>query len=595
MLTFKQFISEELTQRQKDEVSTWPKRTAKATKATDHYFGVGNDDMYTQLVDTQDKSETHKAIERHLGQDISPEDYKSGQTKDSYGRQTKIGKLLQKSGAPEHLARNFENDTTRQAKGFTGLTVRTTRSPEGVAGQTSGNQSWEQQSCKNFTNGVNKRYLKPEVKHGTVVHYLLDHHGKEIARATAHPHTDSKGNTVYATNSHYGIQHQGFLDHVEQANKEMSCKNDEKKLTVYKINPNVYNDNNEEYTMHPDASEQNITDALKDQSIKHIAIRHPNLSPDHISEALKDEDPEHRIDAISHKNASEQNISDALNDPSDRVRAAALRNKKSTKAHLDKVIGDKYEGDRVRQVAYQHRLLSDQQITNALHNETAIIKGHVLHHKKVRPHHIAQALQDKNPYVRATAIQHENTTPQQVTQALSDESSYVRAYAARNEKATPQQISDALDEKNDKEIRKSAAFNKTATRDHIAKALNDKDFEVRSAAIFNNNADPENISHALKDSNPSVKIAALKHEKVGPEHIIQALKDQNKLVRFTAIRHNKVNSDHIMEALTDPYLDIRKHAIMHEDATEEHFKKGLTDRSAVIRNIAQKRLSKIKG
>ena len=148
MKTFKQFLNEVLSDAEKADVDTWPKRTVKATRATDKFFGRGIEDKHEELAGTQDKSEIHQAIEKHLGAEIKPEEYKEGKMKDKYGRQVRIGAVLGKAKAPVELTRGFENDTTRQGKGYTGLSVRTTRSPSGIAGQTSGGQSWEEESCK---------------------------------------------------------------------------------------------------------------------------------------------------------------------------------------------------------------------------------------------------------------------------------------------------------------------------------------------------------------------------------------------------------------------------------------------------------------
>jgi hypothetical protein len=67
MKRFKTFINEVLTPAQIKKVNTWPSRTPEATSATDHYFGQGNEDRHEQLSDVQPKSENHKAIEKHLG------------------------------------------------------------------------------------------------------------------------------------------------------------------------------------------------------------------------------------------------------------------------------------------------------------------------------------------------------------------------------------------------------------------------------------------------------------------------------------------------------------------------------------------------
>ena len=110
MLQFKNFrsklknITEKLTKEEESDVNyNWEGRSKEATKATDHYFGKGVEDKYTPLTDSEDKSEIHKAIERHLGKQISKDEYKSGQTTDHHGRPAKIGRLLNKSKAPSNL------------------------------------------------------------------------------------------------------------------------------------------------------------------------------------------------------------------------------------------------------------------------------------------------------------------------------------------------------------------------------------------------------------------------------------------------------------------------------------------------------------
>ena len=246
MLRFKQFILEYLTPEEKEKVSTWDKRTPEASKATDHFFGVGNDEHHEPLVNTAEKSEVHRAIEKHIGRDISHEDYKSGMTKDENGKQTRIPQLI----SDPSLRTQFKTDNSRKNVKANMLSVRTTRSPEGIAGQTSHGQSWENASCKNFNTGCNRHYLPAEVKHGTVVSYLHDHEGKEIARATFQPHINSEGNTVYVRDSYYGTRHPEFERHNREMELRLSMPH--RGSNIYTKHREVYDDSGISRVIHPE-------------------------------------------------------------------------------------------------------------------------------------------------------------------------------------------------------------------------------------------------------------------------------------------------------------------------------------------------------
>jgi hypothetical protein len=385
MLRFKAFllISEELNDSQREEFNQMP-RDPKAVKATDHYFGVGNDVVSKPLEGTMDKSEIHKAVERHLGRPISHQDYKNGITNDEYGRQTKLGKLLTKTKAPSTLVNGFVKDNTRQGKKFTGLTTITTRSPggdpskgdkSGVAGQTSSNQSWEQGSCKNVETGEKKEYLPQEIKHGTVVTYLQDHKGRELARITLQPHINDQGHTAYAVDSHYGIDHAGFHAHAEQLAKDLSGPHKGGSIN-YQKHPNVYNDNGNTEMIHPNATSDDITKALNDEdpSVRLSAIRHPTkVTPEHITKALNDEDRNVRVVASLHPKVTPEHnvkisksIDKDLNDIDPDVRVAASLHPKATSEQLTKALND--EDRSVRQMAIEHPNLTPEHLTKALND-----------------------------------------------------------------------------------------------------------------------------------------------------------------------------------------------------------------------------------
>jgi len=566
MLNFKTFkfvysLNEELTPSQKKQVDKWPRDPA-AVAATDHYFGKGNDVKTQPLEKTQDKSEVHKAVERHLGHEIHPDDYREGHTTDKYGRKVKIGGLLAKSKAPKEIVNGFANDSTRQGKKFTGLSVKISRHPHDVAGQTSRGQSWEEQSCKNYETGCNRHYLPNEVKHGTVVGYLRDHEGKEIARATLQPHHNDAGNVAYAVDSHYGINHDGFEKHMEHVAKQLSGEHKGGSLAYHK-HPEVYDDNGYSIAAHPDATPENIDQALNDERehVRVSAAGHPNASEGNLDRAIKDKSSFVRAAAASNTNATEKHLDRAIKDKSYGVRGSAARNPKATEGHLDTAMNDK--NSNVRMAAANH--------SNA--NEK----------------HLDQALRDKDSYIRATAAGNKNATEKHLDNALNDDDEHVRAVAAKNPKATPKVLDKALADKSHF-VRSRAITNPNVNAGHLDQALRDKEQTVRSEAAANPNANEKHLDKAIKDRATIVRMAAAKHSNANAGHLDQALRDKDWGVRYNAIQNPNANAEHVRKAFNDPYYAVRAAAANHRLANKEDLEKASFDEDRRVRDAAKSNL-----
>ena len=455
MIRFKHFlkINEELNDNEKAEVATWPQRTAKATKATDHYFGKGVEDKHTPLEGTHNKSEIHHAIERHLGKEITQDEYKSGQTKDEHGRPTRIGKLLNKTKAPDELSRGFENDSTRQGKKFSGLSVRTTRSAAGVAGQTSRGQSWEQQSCKNFNTGINRKYLKPDVKNGAVVHYLHDENGKEIARSTAQPYTNDAGHTIYKSDSYYGIDHKGFKDHVEKANKELSGEHKGGSV-VYTKNKQAYDNDGNHQEVHPNATKDHLIDELDkttDKSIKRKIIHHPNTPSDILDKIQKGSNEDDKATVASSPHATTKHLDNALNDTN---------------------------SDIARIAAGNHNMNSTQ-LHKAINHPSNEVRSQAVLNPNLKSEHIDKVLKDKerfDPVTTSLAVQHHNATQDHIKQGLAHESQHVRSGALQNKNITLDHLRHAIkDPTNNASTKRQIMFHDKADKELASKGLEDPD------------------------------------------------------------------------------------------------------------------------
>ena len=467
-MRFKHFLAlkEELNDKQKEEVSKWP-RDPKAIAATDHYFDKGNDEKESPLEGTQDKSEIHKKVEAHLGKPISIEDYKANKTTDKYNREVNIGKQLKNN---QKLLQDFNNDNTKQGNEYIGLSTLVTRSAHGVAGQTSKGQTWEGGSCKNFENGTNRQYLKPEVKHGTVVTYLKDHTGKELARATLQPHHNNEGHVAYALNSYYGTPHAAFKEHVDQLAKELSGPHKGGNLT-YKIHPDVYNDMSHSNMLHPGISETGLKNIQSkhpnDLSIQRLIFNHPNVTSDMLHDGIKS-----------------NNLLLAV---------LATGSSRLTRGHIDTAL--KHESASVREAAVENTVATPTQLHTALKDDTEYVRNVAMMHPKINKTHISAVLNDEtnsnNPFIRQLAVGHKSATEDHINQGLADPTHNVRLAAIKNRNATPDNITNALNIKSDgqgdnddyiKRIHLAAINHPNANKTHFEMAFNHPDEEVRSDA-----------------------------------------------------------------------------------------------------------------
>jgi hypothetical protein len=410
MISFKQYLLEYLTDEQRSRYKN-DKMTDKARSDTDHFFGKDNDIVHGEINDDaghlHNKSEIHKAVERHLGKEISTDDYRKGLTNDKYGRSTKIGRLIKDS----NLKDQFASDTTREgAKKGSVFKTSTVRGTE-VAGQTNSapdekhpsGHSWGEESCKNVDTGSNKHYLKPEIKHGTVVHRVHDQDGKEIYRATLQPHHNENGNVAYAVDSEYGIKHPAFTKSSHEVAKKLSGKDTS---GAFKKHEDVYDDNGKEYIMHPNTSKEDIDKALDDEdwNVRVAAASNPHATKEHLDKALNDEHQWVRSAAASNHHATKEHLDKALNDENEYVREAAAGNSNATKEHLDKALNDKHPYVRIAAVGNPH----------------------------ATKEHLDKALNDEYPYVRTSAASNPNTTKEHLDKALNDKNWHVREIAKNN-------------------------------------------------------------------------------------------------------------------------------------------------------------------
>lgn len=312
-------LLEYLTPKQLGKYSQY-KMDPVAREHTDHFFGKDNDVVHEDLAEHEphQKSEVHKAIERHLNQDIHPADYKLGLATDKYGRKTRIGRMIKDPA----LKQQYDTDKDRigaKMGAHSGFKVSIHRGVQ-VAGQTNSSpdekhpegHSWGNESCKNADDGVMSGALKHEIKHGTVAMFVHDHSGKEVYRATLQPHVhedDTKLNRndehvvkkgaklprVYALNSEYGVKNPAFTNHARDVAARLSANapviNKQGNIINYHIHNKVYNDSVNDTITNPNLKPEHIKHILtwgsnKDKNVL-LESKNKNVTAEHLDEMEK--------------------------------------------------------------------------------------------------------------------------------------------------------------------------------------------------------------------------------------------------------------------------------------------------------------------
>ena len=586
MKRFKTYIVEYLTDEQRDRYKD-VHMSDKARSDTDHFFGVGNDAVPGEIKN-DDKSEIHKQLENHLGQAISHEDYKRGAIKDKYNRDVKLGRLIKDND----LRNQFDKDHSRASR--TNFTTSTVRGTE-VAGQTNlaknpehpKGQSWGDISCKNIDDGINRHYLKHEIKHGTVVHFVKDHNGQEIYRATLQPHHNEHGDVAYAVDAEYGIKHPKFTADAHRVAGELSG---EYKPGTFRKHHEVYNDNGRTEITHPKLSDGHITDILTHGSYqdKSRIIDHPALTSDHITKILHYEsDPSLRAHALLRDDlTTPAHITKALDDPNDGVRRVAINNTANiTPNHISRALQSDMPDD-IRKTAAKSPHADSKMISHVIQHDPsgAVVKA-ALDNKNATAEHITLAQQHPNSDIRAHALTKDHLiNDTHLHNAIGDPNSYVSGVAASHSRIKPEHIDHILKYGSVRDIGTVLNSSAAVTPEHIKTVMHSDDPRftpsVKRYAALHPNASHENIMDALKTGDPDLQHDILEnHHNLGKEHLDYLLKhthdgDEN----LAAIsRHPSLHPEHITSILNRPKLSknlfaqrIKQQLASHPNLTPEH-------------------------
>jgi hypothetical protein len=632
--------------------------TDKARADTDHFFGVGNDKVHGEI-EHDDKSEIHKQLENHLGRNLSHDEYRTGVVKDNYGRDQKIGRLIKDN----NLRNQFDHDIARKTGYKPTIKTSTVRGVE-VAGQTNPEPNAEHPtghswpgSCKNITKGINRHYLEHEIQHGTVVHFVHDHNGQEIYRATLHPHHNEKGEVAYSVDAEYGVKHPKFTESAENVAKQLSG---DYKPGVYVKHPKVYNDSGETHMFHPAMNSSHIFKILKhgnDDSVSEV-LKHPGLKPEHITHVLDHKNSQHRMAALRRfdvvtpehvekglqdplpgvrihallntPHVTEQHLTDVLkNDASPHVRKHAINHPDLNEKHIDYVIKHDPDHELIEQALHHNNATADH-VTAALDHPNYRVRAEALKTSKVNSQHIDKALGDENEHVRMVAVSHKDISREQLSRVINHEKDMaVVGEAVRSDKdVSPEDLHKVVTSNDFRfaHAKSRAAYHPNLSAesiDHIVKhGDRDQQYEVmqhhnispktidyaikhiddnyvRNAISRNDNLTPEQISHMLKNDTDAARGRRLVwHPNATREHIDWVVKNHpHERVRSAAFEGGRfITPEHITHALEhDPSADVRREALEHRLSTPEHLTKAMQDKDEYVRRSAEREMKRYQG
>ena len=164
------------------------------------------------------ESPVKKEVESALqGTDFNLKDYISGVAVDKFGREIKLGKVLNRIGRTD-LVNLFNGDKTREATKKTDYVAVFSKHPYDIAGMST-DRGWT--SCMNIYGGENKRYIKWDIKKGSFICYLTKQKdtnlNKPTARILVKPYISiwDKDEVLYSPEPVYGTAPNEFSIFVE--------------------------------------------------------------------------------------------------------------------------------------------------------------------------------------------------------------------------------------------------------------------------------------------------------------------------------------------------------------------------------------------
>ena len=577
MIKFKEFLQESLlveylTAGQR-KLYADTQMTEKARADTDHFFGVGNDHVQEDVIGLEpDKSEVHRAVERHIGKQINHNEYVKGITKDQHGRDARLGRLIR----DDNLRNQFANDNTRAgSKRTSGHYMTIVRGTE-VAGQTNSQpnaqhpkgHSWGEHSCKNVDSGVNRSYLKHEIMHGTVVVRAHDHTGQEIYRATLQPHhSPYNDKTAYSLDSEYGLKHPAFTAHAHDVARRLSgeYKLSHPEAAIFVKHEDVYNDNGERQMLHP---------GLKNTDLHAIVDSNPSVAT--------------MVLAAKHHNVDDALLNKAMEYPSARVHAAAASNPKASSRHLHKALDSNNFSTQL--AAAKNPNIRPEHVDKIIKNGDSELLGHIAKHPSMQRHHVDQIIDSKNQSNIYSIMNSRHINAEHLDKILKIGSQALKKQVAKHRRATPEHLDKLLDDANDIGVMEAAAGNRNASEATLMKALSKHGLPtVQHTAVTNQSVSDSFLHHVLDHPNmeSDIRMAVADNRSAGSSVLHRALVDHDPRVRMYAAENPKATEEHLHKAMADEDYRVRRAAARNDNITQSVLQKALNDPHERVRATAE--------
>lgn len=610
------FLWEELTKEQKDQVDEWGDGSA-ARALSSHVFPKGQDRIEIPLEMDQTPAVPHPGVQKHLednGYSIS--DYRGGFATDKYGRSVSIGKILNKTKAPDDITNAFMNDPQRAASSVAQPKIIISRHPHDVAGMST-DRGWR--SCMSMDGGMNRRFLEHDIKNGTHVAYLVRPEDNDIKKPMARialkpfhaefgdlddPYYSSifkspqERETILRPESNvYGIGKAGTDDNSASGvdsgivssfkNTIRNWTNQNfpmKENTTYRKNEDVYNDDGKSTVMpfekainssHP----RDVAGAFEDYPEK--------ITPEHIEKVLNSDDSPWsyyaKKSAIDHKLSTPEQVLKASHSNSEDLKNAALTNRKLPQARLQDVIMNKQEDEYTRYAALKNPNVSSEMLHHVIMDRDDDLRSDALKHDNVSANTLNEIVRSRHyrdSILKKNAIQHKNFTAPHIDAVLEDptiDSQTKQAMISRNPNVNKDHLDKIVNNVNSTQDMISAAVSHAKTSpktisDYLSNDTihpNDK-WEVLQKSQKVNSGHIDTILNSFTN-NPEwytaeseLKEIAARHPKASPDaldNLILNSKDDN--LKFSALGNVNARSETLDKVANDPeeQLFIRKHAI----------------------------------
>jgi hypothetical protein len=604
MLTFlehRQVLTEWLSASQKAKVNKWEKGD---NSHTDHIFGGPDTDKKTHQrryyeyggETLEDKIHTHiKAHGYHV------HDYEKGLAVDKHGRETRIGKVLHKTNAPDELKKSYEQDnrelTAKASKERGQYSILFSRHPHDVAGMTSKDCPWH--SCMEFGKGSNRHYLEGDIKHGTHIAYLVhkdDTNGepkRPLARIAIKRFTDKAGNHILVPEPrNKGDAPTDFRKSVEGI---VDAHNKNQPLGKYHRPTGTYNDGSGYSQLHIPNGDIDAAVHHSDWEVKAAAAKHPHLSQDHITHLVAGSGA-HEPDTLDIQKAKEQ-TRDALVDRKDisSNHLAALFDHSSSDTQRGKIVG--------------HPKADGELLSKAWHtpDQDFGVLSKIVHHPNTPDHIVSAGLTHERQAVRHKALINPKVTADQLhtglSKAIEDNDAHGAQLVLSHPKHDASHVTKTLNHTfnpygsghHDVEgTLRQAIKSPHASSDHIttylgkfdSKRHNSWGSKFHSDLIDHPHLNSEHIDAILNQSDDiHVKTSLLNRDDLQPHHIDRLMADGGSLAGHAA-RHKSAQPHHIERALSHSDPAVRQIVAKSAPLSDEQFEKVATDKVSEVRRAA---------